>query len=400
MNLQSLLTFFALAKIATVSGAVTGSLAVTDANDKICIKGNLAGLPKSVTNGGIHVHSGKDCTNGGATDASAVNKHVGGHLFSTYIDGWAYPAAITYMTDAAGKASIKVTAKHYTLSKDKGTEAVPSVEGRCVVLHGASGNDMASRVAIGKIVKSGNSYSATIGKYPGPNPLTTTPAGKLTITMLDGDVVQLAGAVSGLGKNLKNAGIHVHTGTDCTGGSDVSTKGAVNAVVGGHLFSKGDGFLTTKYSSDDKGAGTVDIATPANAYTLLNQDATAKAPAVENHCIVIHDGSGARVGIGQIKCTGGSCAAKMGAYPKAAEAKKTTKAVIAGSLAVTYANSKVAIKGTLSGLPKSVTNAGIHVHSGEDCSNGGKTTADDVNKHVGGHLFSNNIDGWVYPAAS
>merc|ERR1719163_571700 len=101
-----------------------------------------------------------------------------------------------------------------------------------------------------------------MGKYPGPNALTTTPSGTLTVTVDADGVVKLKGTVTGLGKSLENAGIHIHTGEDCSGGSDKTTKDKVNAVVGGHLLSKGDGFLKTKYTSDDQGEGNINIVTP------------------------------------------------------------------------------------------------------------------------------------------
>ena len=134
------------------------------------ITGKLEGLPRKVTNGGIHVHSGKDCTNGGATDASAVNAHVGGHLFSNYIDGWAYPAPTTYNTDADGTATIVVKAKHYTLSKDKGTDAVPSVEGRCIVLHGLSAAIWRLESPSAKSLKAGIPTLQPSGGIPAPMP--------------------------------------------------------------------------------------------------------------------------------------------------------------------------------------------------------------------------------------
>merc|ERR1712072_1627780 len=148
---------------------------------------------------------------------------------------------------------------------------------------------------------SGGMYTASFGKYPGPNDLASTPSGTLNITVADG-MMTLAGTLDGLAPNLVDAGIHIHTGTDCTGGSDTSTAALVNAVVGGHYLTEGDGYYTTKYSSDGAGAGTINIATPKGSYTLNTAAATAMVPAVESHCIVIHDGANARVGIGQIVC--------------------------------------------------------------------------------------------------
>jgi len=312
--------FVFLSSAFVASGAaISGKLAVTYGGDDsngfiVSIKGALTNLPNSATNAGIHVHTGEDCTNGGATTTDAVNAHIGGHLFSNNVDPWAYPTPTTYNTDANGNSLIDVSAQYFVLAKTTGTLAMPAVEERCIVLHGASGSDLSSRVAVGQIVKNGDVYEASIGKYPGPNALTTIPNGTLTVTLTE-NMVTLKGNLQGLGKSLVNAGIHIHEGTDCSGGSDKTTKAAVNAVIKGHLCSKGDGFLTTKYSSNVQGAGTIDIKMPANSYTLLNSAKTEKAPAVENHCIVIHDQGGARVGIGQIKCTSGTCEAAMGAYP-------------------------------------------------------------------------------------
>merc|ERR1712032_1560265 len=184
---------------------------------------------------------------------------------------------------------------------------IPAVEDHCVVLHGASVVDMASRVAIGKIVKNGNSFSATLGKYPGPNPLDTVPSAAINL--------------KGLGKGLKGAGIHIHSGTDCTGGSDKTSKDAVNKVVGGHLLSRADGFKTTTYKSSRLTTGSIDIKTPKGAYVLLTKNANANLPAVEGRCIVLHNPAGARVGVGKIVCDNGSCKANIGPYPTT---KKTT----------------------------------------------------------------------------
>jgi len=272
-----------------------------------------------------------------------VNTHVGGHLMSNSIDGWDYPAKITYDTDAAGKGVIDVSAKYFVLTKGDKTDEMPYIAGRCIVMHGVSSTKQGDRAAIGQIVEKNGAYTAAMGKYPGPNDLASTPTGTLTVTVTEG-TVKLAGTVTGLGKSLDKAGIHIHTGEDCTGGSDKSTTEKVNAVVGGHLLSKGDGFFTTKYTSNDKGEATVDIATPANAYTLLNSAAAAKVPAVENHCIVIHDKAGPRIGIGQIKCTDGKCEAAMGAYPTAATAAGSTTAAAGSTTAA--AGSTTAAAGT------------------------------------------------------
>merc|ERR1712048_728483 len=191
--------------------------------------------------------------------------------------------------------------------------------------------------------------------------------------------------LKGLGKNLQGAGIHIHEGTDCTGGGN-KAQSAVNDVVKGHLLSPGDGFSETEFTSNINGESTINVSTPAYSYTLNKGSATAKVPAVEDRCIVIH-GVGVpvpNVGIGKIVCQSlGSCEAKIGPYPKPV-------GDIAGSLTVSYDNTakKISIKGKLTGLPAKVTNAGIHVHEGKDC--------DDMNA-IGGHLYTNTLDSWAFP---
>merc|ERR1712226_1780905 len=105
------------------------------------------------------------------------------------------------------------------LEEGTGTVERPSVENRCIVMHGVDQQNLSPRVAIGKIVKNGNSYSATMTKYPGSTALPQSPAGTITVTQ-DGDSVALTGTVTNLGKSLTKAGIHIHTGTDCNGGSN------------------------------------------------------------------------------------------------------------------------------------------------------------------------------------
>jgi hypothetical protein len=241
------------------------------------------------------------------------------------MDSWAFPKPITYDTNDKGEASIVLTVKGHTLAKEDGTAAMPAVQDHCIVLHGASTMNMSPRVAIGKIVKNGNSYSATLGKYPGPNPLTTTPSGTINITPNgEGTILLSSNNLKGLGTSLNKAGIHIHAGTDCTGGSDLTSTAAVNKVVGGHLLSRADGFKTTTYQSSKLAKGSIAITTPKGAYVLLAKDGNDNKPAVEGRCIVLHNPDGARVGVGKIVCKDGSCKAKIGPYPTAPKPTTTT----------------------------------------------------------------------------
>ena len=361
---------------------IAGTLQVTNDGGSVVLQGVIYGLPRSSTSG-IHVHTSTDCSNNGAKTDIGILTHMGGHLFSDAVDGWAFPVPITYNTDENGAANIDVTAgTHYLDNDDYADE---DVKGRCIVLHGASTEKMSDRVAVGKIQKTNGGWSASINLYPGPNALKdlgSTPSGELVVTA-SGGFVNLKGTLTGLGKNLRGAGIHVHTGTDCTGGS-VGTKEAVNAVIGGHLLSRGDGFQDSTYTSNVNGEAQVNIRLPKNAYALTDAEALGtKKSSVENRCIVVHEGNINRVGIGQILCSLGVCTAQIKAYPKPV-------GDLAGELAVTYdSNSQVlSIKGPLTGLPRAVTGAGIHVHSGMDCTD---------KDAIGGHLYTNTIDGWAYP---
>merc|ERR1712226_85392 len=175
---------------------------------------------------------------------------------------------------------------------------------------------------------------------------------------------------------LTNAGIHIHTGTDCTGGSDISSKDAVNKVIGGHLLYRGDGFLTTKYSSDADGKTKIDIQTPTGAYALLKSSTAATGPpAVEGHCIVAHAASGARIGIGKIVCTAKSCKASMGPYPMPAKPTTTTakpSTTIAKPKPTTAANPKSTTppkpKGSVGGLQIKSDKACIKMGTKSDVS--------------------------------
>jgi len=301
MRIFSLLSCVSVVSAAGFSD-VSGELTITSSGKQVKIQGDLTGLPKSMNKAGIHVHAGTDCTS---------SDNIGGHLFSEYFDGWLDTKYNTKQGD--GFATIDIKAEGYALASTDAKNGMPAVEGRCIVLHGASTDDLGARVAIGKITKDGDEYVAVIGKYPGPNDLKTTPEGKLKVT-LEGKSIRVQGTIRSLARNLPEAGIHIHTGTDCTGGADLNSKAAVNAVIGGHLLYRADGFLGTKYDSDDSGRGSIQIETPAGAYTLLQNDASKAAP-VEDHCIVIHSDTD-RVGVGKIVCNGGVCKAKMEPYPK------------------------------------------------------------------------------------
>merc|ERR1712187_504690 len=300
-----------------MGGDIASALTVSYDNSakKISIKGKLTGLPAKVTNAGIHVHEGKDCD-----DMNAI----GGHLYTNTLDSWAFPDPVTYSTNAQGEATVIAKAKGHVLSKADAKDGKVAVEDHCIVLHGVSVQNMGARVATGKIVKEGSSFIAKIGKYPGPpSGLATTPSGTLTLTT-DGDNIIITGNLKGLGRDLKGAGIHIHTGTDCTGGTDQSSIDAVNEVIGGHLLSRGDGFLNTFYSSTQVAKGTIDISTPKGSYVLREADTSGPA-SVENRCIVIPNAQKSSWGVGKIKCTTDTvCTAEMKPYPTARQAEVTT----------------------------------------------------------------------------
>jgi hypothetical protein len=307
--------------VCSALAAISGDLTVQSADGVVAIKGDVEGLPASTTQAGIHVHTGLECTANGETTVSGVNTHIGGHLMSNTIDGWVFPEQTTYDTDGAGMATVDIKATSFALAAADTTIAKPAVEGHCVVMHGLTGTDLSPRVAIGKITKDGDVYSADMGNYPGPTTLATTPAGKLVVTV-EGDGVKLAGDLTGLAMNIVGGGIHVHAGTDCSP-SDVSTAAAVNAVVKGHLLSKGDGFKYWMYDSDTAGKAAIDWSTSKGSYVLKTTDATDLTPFVENRCIVMHDANSARIAIGQIVCSTAGCKAAMGAYPVPASVTTT-----------------------------------------------------------------------------
>merc|ERR1712187_77047 len=351
-----------------MGGDIASALTVSYDNSakKISIKGKLTGLPAKVTNAGIHVHEGKDCD-----DMNAI----GGHLYTNTLDSWAFPDPVTYSTNAQGEATVIAKAKGHVLSKADAKDGKVAVEDHCIVLHGVSVQNMGARVATGKIVKEGSSFIATIGKYPGPpSGIATTPSGKLTLTT-DGDHVMMTGNLQGLGKNLKGAGIHIHTGTDCEGGTGQSSIDAVNEVIGGHLLSRGDGFLNTVYSSNQVAEGTIDISTPKGSYVLRDTDPfdNSGPASVEDRCIVIHNAQKRRVGVGKIKCTttDAFCTAVMKPYPTAQQAEVTSvtmrttsrfrgSTTTTGPSTTTQAEKPTTTKDTVSG---SVTNVFISVSS-------------------------------------
>lgn len=364
---------------------IKGELTVALVGGVLKITGDIVGLPRGKTDGRIHVHTGTDCTNAGYADALDISAHIGNHLYSNNIDGWAFPKPTTYDTDANGETTINVKASKYVLAASAAKLGMPSVQNRCIVLHGLSASAPGDRVAIAKIVASADGvFTAKVGKYPGPNDLKTVPEGVITLTERSGQIT-LTGKLKGLGKSLDKAGIHIHTGTDCTGGSDKSSKAKVNAVIGGHLNSNGDGFLETSYKTNINGEGSIDVGTPKDSYTLRTATATDKVPAVEGRCIVVHDDGStlfARVGIAKVVCDDatGVCKATVGPYPKPV-------GPLSGVLKVTKPNAKtILISGTVEGAPRDVARAGIHVHEGTDCAD---------KDAIGNHLYTNTIDGWL-----
>merc|ERR1711990_1067437 len=258
----------------------------------VSIKGDVTGLAKDKTDYGIHIHAGTDCT-----DADKV----GGHdLYKG--DGWQTGKNSWYVTDANGESTINVAAPKNAYSLN-GTDAnVPKVEGHCIVMHGGE-TETGERVAIGKITCDDQGVcTATMGPYPGYSNTDIIPSGTVTVTE-SGGIVSLRGTVSGLKKSAtdeKTYGIHVHTGTDCTGGPD-NTK--YNEVIGGHLFSSSvDGWVwpaPTTYTTNVEGKATIDVF--AESYSLTGTDDT--QPGVKDHCIVLHgtsDDGSPRVGIAKI----------------------------------------------------------------------------------------------------
>jgi len=323
--------------VCSALAAISGDLTVTSADGIVAIKGDVEGLTASSTQAGIHVHTGLECTANGETTASGVDTHIGGHLMSNTIDGWAFPDQTTYDTDAAGEASIDIKATSFALAAADTTTEKPAVEGHCVVLHGLTPNDLSPRVAIGKITKVGDEYSAEWGNYPGPATLATTPAGKIVVTV-EGDGVKLTGYASGLAANIVGGGIHVHAGTDCSPAE--ATAEAVKEAVKGHLLSEGDGFKYWKYDSDSAGKAAIDWSTSKGSYVLKTIDATTLTPSVENRCIVMHDANG-RIAIGQIVCSGTGCKAAMGAYPVPASVTTADASVTTTAASVTTADASV-----------------------------------------------------------
>merc|ERR1712078_44263 len=70
--------------------------------------------------------------------------------------------------------------------------------------------------------------------------------------------------------------------------------------------------------------GVINIETPSKAYVLRDDDTSDGATAVDGHCIVLHDQSNTRVGVGKIICTEKGCTAAMGPYPTEAITTTTT----------------------------------------------------------------------------
>lgn len=278
-----------LCRVSTALAAISGDLTVSYANDKVKFAGALTGLPASVSQAGIHIHEGTDCT-----DASTV----GGHLMSGHIDGW---LTTTYSTDADGKATVDIETTGYEF---------PDVVDKCLVLHGVSASDLSGKIAAGKIEKeSDTEYVANITSYSTNGNAGEDVKGLLTITIVN-EKMKVAGELEGLAASLTDVGIHVHS---------ASAASCASGDLGGHLYGKGDTWLLTKYDSDADGESDIAIETHALSHTLKQTEHSVAKPAVENHCLVLHAADGSKIGIGKVACTAdaATCTAAMGDYPSA-----------------------------------------------------------------------------------
>ncbi|CAK0899450.1 unnamed protein product [Prorocentrum cordatum] len=244
------------------SSGVSGVFTVSVYTGVLEVSYTLDGLAASETSGGLHIHSGA------GADVCSSASLPGGHYFAT---GFADPWSTTW-----SKAAGSTVAKGSFTVGASGYDTIAANADHAVVLHAASG----ARIGCG-YAGAGKSLTAAMGSYPGT---ASGVSGTVTVTVSMG-LLSVSYTLTGLSSSDTSGGLHIHSGYGASVCSDPS-------LPGGHYFASG--FTDPWYTTWTKAAGTT---VASGSFTVL---ASGYDTLAENylHAVVVHAGSGARIGCG------------------------------------------------------------------------------------------------------
>jgi len=335
---------------------------------------------------GIHIHTGTTCSDGA---------YAAGHYFATAVDPWTTTTATSDGNgDTTGKFNVNAGL------------SMCDVVGHIVVVHSST-----ARIACGVCYES---CTASIEAYPGTSDgMYSSVAGSVAVSGTDQrkynhyDVgvsptpLTLSYSLTGVEPGVA-AGLHIHTGTTCADADYVS----------GHFFATDAAYQQSYH------------APPARPADPWNPQTTATSTAdycgatsgefddvmtglsisdVVGHAVVVHDGSGVRIGCGVCKKTSecshryDTCEAKMDSYPGyTGTLQPSGKVQVFGSPTSGYGyQSNISLTYDLAGLLANY-GAPMHIHSGTSCAQvrlwptqGGQTSS-----LVAGHYFASPSDPW------
>merc|ERR1712195_88390 len=320
---------------------------------------------------GIHIHTGTTCSDGA---------YAAGHYFATAVDPW---TTTTATSDGNGDTTGKFVVNAGLSMCD--------VVGHIVVVHSST-----ERIACGVCYES---CTANIEAYPGTSDgMYSSVAGSVAVSGTDQrkynhyDVgvsptpLTLSYSLTGVEPGVA-AGLHIHTGTTCAdadyvAGHFFATDLAYQQTVSNTATSADPWFQPTS-TADQCGA------TSGKIDTVLTGLQTSEH---FGHAVVVHDGSGARIGCGICKKATecghryDTCTAKMGLYPGyTGSLQPSGKVQVSGSPGSGYGyKSNINLAYVLAGILPAY-GAPMHIHTGTTCVDHGL---------VAGHYFASLVYPW------
>jgi len=314
---------------------------------------------------GIHIHTGTSCH----------ESYVSGHFFATPVDPW---TTTTVTSDGNGDTTGKFNVNAGLSMCD--------VTGHVVVVHSST-----ERIACGVCYES---CTANIQAYPGTTGgKYSSVAGSVSVSGAPAGVpwarspwLTLSYSLTGVEPGVA-AGLHIHTGTTCAdadyvAGHFFATDLAYQQTVSNTATSADPWFQPTS-TADQCGA------TSGKIDTVLTGLQTSEH---FGHAVVVHDGSGARIGCGICKKATecghryDTCTAKMGLYPGyTGSLQPSGKVQVSGSPGSGYGyKSNINLAYVLAGILPAY-GAPMHIHTGTTCVDHGL---------VAGHYFASLVDPW------
>merc|ERR1712166_492319 len=314
---------------------------------------------------GIHIHTGTSCH----------ESYVSGHFFATPVDPW---TTTTVTSDGNGDTTGKFNVNAGLSMCD--------VTGHVVVVHSST-----ERIACGVCYEP---CTANIQAYPGTTGgKYSSVAGSVSVSGAPAGVpwarspwLTLSYSLTGVEPGVA-AGLHIHTGTTCADAD----------YVAGHFFATDLAYQQTVSNTETSAdpwfqpTSTADQcgATSGKIDTVLTGLQTSEH---FGHAVVVHDGSGARIGCGICKKATecghryDTCTAKMGLYPGyTGSLQPSGKVQLSGSPGSGYGyKSNVNLAYVLAGILPAY-GAPMHIHTGTTCVDHGL---------VAGHYFASLVDPW------